>query len=128
MKKTGGCLCGQVRYETRLIQVTGVCHCKTQKQAGSAFSTLAAFQMADIEFSGVWRSTKTATRTREILLSVFCGTCGSHCSTSPAQPDMAYLNRDPRRHRGFCRHVSLVEYKQNWVELSPDVLSTNPAG
>ena len=54
MKKTGGCLCGQVRYETKADpMMTGVCHCKNcQKQAGSAFSTLAAFQMADIEFSG----------------------------------------------------------------------------
>ena len=41
MKKTGGCLCGQVRYETKAEpMMTGVCHCKNcQKQAGSAFST-----------------------------------------------------------------------------------------
>ncbi|MEC8526956.1 MAG: aldehyde-activating protein, partial [Pseudomonadota bacterium] len=41
MKKTGGCLCGQVRYETKADPLmTGVCHCKNcQKQAGSAFST-----------------------------------------------------------------------------------------
>jgi hypothetical protein len=63
MKKTGGCLCGQIRYETKAEpMMTGVCHCKNcQKQGGSAFSTLAAFQKADIEFTEIWRFTKTAT-------------------------------------------------------------------
>ena len=54
MSKTGGCLCGQVRYEaTTAPLMSGVCHCKNcQKQAGTAFSTLAAFQKSDVDFVG----------------------------------------------------------------------------
>ena len=54
MTNTGGCLCGQVRYEAMTAPlVSGVCHCKNcQKQAGTAFSTLAAFQKADVDFVG----------------------------------------------------------------------------
>ena len=43
MTATGQCLCGEIKYELAAAPtMTGVCHCKNcQRQAGSAFSTLA---------------------------------------------------------------------------------------
>ena len=42
-KRSGGCLCGAVRYEASWPPIaTAVCHCKNcQKQAGSALSVIA---------------------------------------------------------------------------------------
>ena len=49
MSLTGQCLCGIVTYELKNPPVmTGVCHCKNcQRQAGSAFSTLAGVAKND---------------------------------------------------------------------------------
>ena len=92
MKKTCGCLCGQVRHETKAEpMMTGVCYCKNcQKQAGSAFSTLAAFQKTDIEFTGdLALYGDSDTDTGNTVKRFFCGTCGSPLySQVPAQPDM----------------------------------------
>ena len=43
MSETGQCLCGAIQYRIdNSPQMAGVCHCKNcQRQAGSAFSTLA---------------------------------------------------------------------------------------
>ena len=80
MKKTGGCLCGQIRYEIKSEPImTGVRHCKNcQKQAGTAFSTLAGFQKTDIEFMGDLALYKdNDTDTGDTVSRYFCGTCGS---------------------------------------------------
>lgn len=116
MKKTGGCLCGQIRYETKAEpMMTGVCHCKNcQKQAGSAFSTLAAFQKTDIEFTGDLSlyedsDTDTGSTVKRFLRYLWIATVlASACTARHG----LLKDRDPRRHRRFCRHVSLlVEYQ-----------------
>ena len=49
MSVTGQCLCGDIKYTIdNPPEVTGVCHCKNcQRQAGSAFSTLASVPKGD---------------------------------------------------------------------------------
>ena len=53
MPITGQCLCGQIKYEfTNPPAMTGVCHCKNcQRQAGSAYSTLAVVPKAEFKFT-----------------------------------------------------------------------------
>ena len=48
MALTGRCLCGSVQYEIDSEPtMPGICHCKNcQRQAGSAFSTLAGVPRA----------------------------------------------------------------------------------
>ena len=136
MAATGGCLCGQVRYETKAEpMMTGVCHCKNcQKQAGSAFSTLAAFQKTDIEFTGDLALYEDSdTDTGNTVSRYFCGTCGSPIySAIASQPDMAYLKTGTMDDTdGFVTMFHCwSSTKQDWVELSPDVLAfpQNPTG
>ena len=74
MRRSGGCNCGQARYEVvgEPLRV-GVCHCETcRKDSGSAFSFFGIWPMASATLSGelgCWRSRAGGER--------FCRTCGS---------------------------------------------------
>ena len=54
MSHTGGCLCGAITYEFPNDPAAyGVCHClNCQKQAGSAFSTLAPVPKSEFNLNG----------------------------------------------------------------------------
>jgi len=68
--RTGGCLCGAVRYEVRgEPYVSGLCHCMTcRKLTGSTFSATANWHRAQFRMTG-----ELATHQRR----QFCPTCGS---------------------------------------------------
>ncbi|WP_422679920.1 GFA family protein [Chelatococcus albus] len=74
MKLSGGCNCGQVRYELdgEPIRV-GICHCETcRKESGSAFSFFGIWPKASATLSGelgCWQSRAGGER--------FCPKCGS---------------------------------------------------
>ncbi len=74
MTLSGGCNCGQVRYELvgEPIRV-GICHCETcRKHSGSAFSFYGIWPKASVALSGelrCWQSRAGGDR--------FCATCGS---------------------------------------------------
>lgn len=74
MKLTGGCNCGQVRYELqgRPVRV-GLCHCETcRKSTGSAFSFFGIWSRAGATLSGelaCWQVRAGGER--------FCPRCGS---------------------------------------------------
>jgi hypothetical protein len=73
---TGGCLCGEVRYEAREPPFrVGYCHCRRcRKAVGNIFGTAALFRHAafDIVVGELtwYRSSTTVGRG-------FCATCGS---------------------------------------------------
>ncbi|MFA1623186.1 GFA family protein [Rhizobium mongolense] len=52
--RTGGCLCGAVRYEVKGEPLrAGLCHCADcRKESGSAFVTFAVWPLAAFEHSG----------------------------------------------------------------------------
>ena len=135
MKRTGGCLCGNIRYEADSEPVmSGVCHCKNcQKQAGSAFSTLSAFLKADFDVTGDLSLYEDSdTETNSTVKRYFFGKCGSPIhSEVPGQPDLAFVktgtldNTDDFVAMFHCWSST----KQVWVELNPDVpaFEQNPA-
>ena len=63
MSHTGGCLCAAITYEfPNDPEVYGLCHClNCQKQAGTAFSTLAPVPKAEFELAESRNSTLTGT-------------------------------------------------------------------
>ena len=77
--RTGGCLCGAVRY---LVDwppmVVATCSCKNcQKQAGSALSVIAVMPSSALRVTGVLTTyTDTAERGKDVYRK-FCGVCGS---------------------------------------------------
>lgn len=95
MANTGRCLCGNIQYELLSAPVvTGVCHCKNcQRQAGSAFSTLAGVPMADFKVAGEpTLYVDGDTGSGNPVHRFFCNQCGSPIYSCVADsPDMAYV-------------------------------------
>ena len=128
MTITGQCLCGQIRYQVaNAPAMTGVCHCKNcQRQAGSAFSTLAAVAKSDFALTAgqlkLYQDADTASGNP--VERYFCGNCGSPIySALPGQPDTLFLKTgtlddtsafQPQFH-AWC------DSKQDWVQLEEGV-------
>ena len=76
VKMTGGCMCGEVRYETSGDPFSVAhCHCHScRKHNGAAVVTLAGYTADQVTFSGqersFYESSKGATR-------AFCNHCGT---------------------------------------------------
>ena len=89
MGKTGGCLCGTVRYELASEPCDcGWCHCRTcQLSSGTPAQAFACVPRSD------WRVTSGADSIREVQSSsfgqrYFCGKCGTPLYvTVDHQPD-----------------------------------------
>ena len=128
MTTPGHCLCGDISYEIENPPaMTGVCHCKNcQRQAGSAFSTLARVPKSEFTFTTGTPTlyTDSDTSSGNAVERYFCGRCGSPIySALPGQPDTLYLktgtlddtsNFQPQFHV-WC------DSKQNWVTLEDGV-------
>ncbi len=128
MANTGRCLCGAITYEfPNAPAMTGVCHCKNcQRQAGSAFSTLAGVPAAEFKFTqGEPKLYEDGdTQSGNTVQRYFCGECGSPIySAIPSQPDTLFLKTGtlddtssftPQFH-AWC------DTKQSWVKLDEGV-------
>ena len=79
MKRQGGCLCGQVRYELfgEPLAVV-ICHCKNcQKQSGSTFSINIIGQSEQIEIKGNLSTYADTNDSGDPVNRNFCENCGS---------------------------------------------------
>lgn len=128
MSMTGQCLCGQIKYEfDKAPAMTGVCHCKNcQRQAGSAYSTLAVVSKADFRFKSgtpkLYADSDTASG--NTVQRFFCGNCGSPIySAVPSQPDNLFLKTGTLDDTsGFKPNFHVwCDTKQNWVTLDAGV-------
>jgi hypothetical protein len=128
MAVTGQCLCGEIKYQLKETPaMTGVCHCKNcQRQAGSAFSTLAGvakegFSLLSGELK-LYRDSDTSSG--NTVERYFCGNCGSPIySAIPSQPDTLYLKTGTMDDTSAFTpqfHV-WCDTKQNWVTLADGV-------
>lgn len=128
MTMTGGCLCGAIKYElTEAPAMMGVCHCKNcQRQAGSAFSTLAAVPKEQFKFTQgkpklyVDGDTKSGNQVERY----FCADCGSPIySALGSQPDSVFLKTGTMDDTtGFNPQFHVwCDTRQNWVDLPDDV-------
>ena len=77
--RTGGCLCGKVRYRVPAQPIaTVICHCRhCQRQAGSAFSVVAVFPRSELKLEGDLTVFEDRGTSGQRVLRQFCGHCGS---------------------------------------------------
>ncbi len=77
--RTGGCLCGAIRYRAPAVPVSVVaCHCRDcQKQAGSAFSIIAVFPRDAVRIEGTPALFLGLGDSGGEVERNFCGACGS---------------------------------------------------
>jgi hypothetical protein len=128
MSMTGHCLCGDISYEIENPPaLTGVCHCKNcQRQAGSAFSTLAGVPKNEFTFTAGTPAlyTDSDTDSGSSVERYFCGRCGSPIySALPGAPDTVYLKTGTLDDTSAFQpqfHV-WCDSKQPWVELAEGV-------
>jgi len=128
MAITGSCLCGDIQYElSSAPSISGVCHCKNcQRQAGSAFSTLAGIPKAEFRFTKgepkLYQDSDTDSG--NTVERYFCGRCGSPIySAIPDQPDTLFLKTGTLDDTsGFQPQFHVwCDSKQSWVQLEKGV-------
>jgi hypothetical protein len=75
---SGGCLCGQVRYETDAAPAwTAICYCRDcQRASGSGYMPVMGVRRADMRINGETRAYEVAAQ-RGPSTRHFCPTCGS---------------------------------------------------
>ncbi len=124
---TGSCLCGEITFEFPNPPArTGVCHCKNcQRQAGSAFSTIAAVPKAEFTLRGTpKRYLDSNTASGNTVERHFRGKCGSPIfSVVAAANDMIFVKTGTMDDTGFFTPAFHVwcDSKQAWVELDDSV-------
>ena len=76
---TGGCLCGQVRYEVAGAPAwTAICYCRDcQRASGSGYMPVMGVVRADIRITGETRAYETTAANGGPSTRHFCPTCGS---------------------------------------------------
>ena len=128
MPTTGGCLCGAINYKiAEAPKMMGVCHCKNcQRQAGSAFSTLAGVPKDQFEFTKgepkLYLDSDTNSGNK--VERYFCADCGSPIySALGSQPDTLYLKTGTMDDTGAFEpqfHV-WCDTRQPWFDLPEGV-------
>lgn len=131
MQRTGGCMCGAVRFKTtgEPSRVT-VCHCTwCQRRTGTAFGTEVVFSGDQVEMTGdVACYRHTSDESGRWLDVEFCRRCGTNLGfTLEAVPGVRTLPAgafdDPTwitADRYTFRHVFLRS-RREWSDLSPHV-------
>jgi hypothetical protein len=93
-RTTGGCLCGQVRYDFGGPPLlTAICHCRhCQRQSGSAFGIVVAVQAADFDLHGETRIFGDSSDSGRTVARIFCPNCGSPIlSRIEPMPDLVLI-------------------------------------
>lgn len=77
---TGGCACGNTRYEINVDKpiAVGNCHCKTcQKHSGAPFVTVMFVPVTSMYVKGSYRTYSTGADSGATMNRSFCGNCGT---------------------------------------------------
>ena len=120
--KTGGCLCGAVRYTVTGAPLTsGICHCRNcQKQAGSAWSMLIGVPATALVVEGQVSTYVDSGDSGGTVRRQFCGTCGSPLfSHAEALPGMVFIKAGTLDDTSDFAPAAqyYMKSKQAWVDL-----------
>ena len=125
--RSGGCLCGAVRYEAQWPPLmVATCSCKNcQKQAGAALSIIAVLPREGLSVSGDLTTFHDHGESGNDVFRKFCGRCGSPVITdTPAAVEQGVIfikagtldeasDLAPSVHYWTCS-------AQDWVVFPPD--------
>lgn len=123
MTISGGCYCGEIRYEVSGgVNATVNCHCRNCRRAnGGAFTTIAPLETVNFRVTAgeeSLREFKTGTGAR-----FFCGNCGGRMFTRPdLLPNLTNLlvsTLDEEPTDPPVVHMN-VESKAPWYEILDD--------
>lgn len=78
-RRTGGCMCGKVRYEVpREMKTAANCHCQMcQKSTGAGTMTAAVYASDEVKLTGETKSFTYTSDAGRPVTNVFCPNCGS---------------------------------------------------
>jgi hypothetical protein len=91
---TGGCLCGQVRYEsTSEPIVTRVCWCRVCQYLGAGSGTVnACFPTASFTVNGTTSDYRSIAASGNVMHRRFCAACGTQLfSEAEARPHLIFV-------------------------------------
>lgn len=124
-ERTGGCLCGAVRYTLRAVPETfGVCHCSICQRISGGVNMAFNVEAEDIEITGMeavrsYRSSEWAERS-------FCGTCGANLwyrlvtpSDTPHGLSLGFGTLDDKTGMIFAKEIC-IESKPDAYALAGD--------
>jgi len=114
---SGGCLCGEVRYEAQGEPINvRVCHCRLcQRAIGAAFNARALYALDKVTFSG---PVETARSSAELKRG-FCPRCGTTIFSMREAQGVAGLtcgSLDEPDRFSPTEHI-WVSSKQAWLQL-----------
>jgi hypothetical protein len=92
--RTGGCLCGAIRYElTAEPQFQVACHCRACQYVSGGSPTLAmvAPKAAFTITQGTPRAHRSKAESGADLARCFCEVCGTPIYSQPANPDIVVV-------------------------------------
>ena len=90
-KYSGGCLCGEVRYETNAEPIVGLqCQCRDcQKRSGGGHASFLAFPKAMVTLKGPVKYHSNTADSGNLATRGFCAECGSPVvGLSSGMPEM----------------------------------------
>lgn len=128
-KASGGCLCGEIRYEAKVRPDTAYyCHCRDcQIGSSSAFTVAIYSDEADFKLmSGEFAVWEKAADSGRPIRRLFCPTCGTPiCWTGGGVPGVTLISLssldDPEAHTPV--HEGWTERALSWCRISDDVES-----
>ena len=125
---TGGCLCGNVRYEIRAPAIsTGYCHCRIcQKFTGSSMSTWTAFPLSAVAFLD---AEPRYFASSEIAERGFCPDCGANLTYRLLKPRpgavLVIFTSSLDAPEGYAPAIhSGIESQMAWIDLLDDLPRT----
>jgi hypothetical protein len=121
---TGGCLCGEVRYEiTEPLVAMTYCHCtRCQRRTGTAASAQARIAPGSLRFVEGEELVKGWQPPDGGFEKCFCSNCGGHLFSKNAEGQitsvrMGSLDEDP----GLApKHRQFVAYAATWEPIPDD--------
>lgn len=121
----GGCLCGNVRYESSSApSMTAVCHCPDcQKQTGTSFSIVVGIPLDSLRVTGTPKVYTTTGESGSKVARQFCGDCGSPLLSVPdVIPGLGFLKAGTLDDPSWLRPNMefFCDTAQPWVDLKGD--------